>query len=93
MAGNVEVKSVESLRAFSSYLKNLSVNLTNEFDAARHAMYEVNEGWTDEENIRFMQEFEQSVEIINRIAVSMDDYGNFLRNKCDILDMYRNTRI
>ncbi len=93
MTRNVGVQSIENLREFSSYLRNLSFNLSNEFDSARKAMYDVSEGWDDEENVLFMQEFEQTVEIINRIAGRMDEYGAFLSKKCDALEHYKSIRI
>ena len=80
MSANASVKSVDELRAFSAYLKSLSANLTNE-------------GWNDEENMKFMQEFEQTVQVINRISEHMNDYGTFIQKKCDILDLYMSTRI
>ncbi|MBE6334444.1 MAG: hypothetical protein E7071_06460 [Bacteroidales bacterium] len=93
MSANASVKSVDELRAFSTYLKNLSQNLTNEFAIAQREMFRVNEGWNDEENIRFMQEFEQTVQVINRISEYMNEYGVFIQKKCDILDMYRNIHL
>lgn len=93
MSANASVKSVDELRAFATYLKNLSVNLTNEFSNAQREMFRVNEGWNDEENIRFMQEFEQTVQVINRISEHMNEYGTFIQKKCDILDLYRSTHL
>ena len=93
MSANASVRSVDELRAFSSYLKNLSVNLTNEFANAQREMFRVNEGWDDEENLRFMQEFEQTVQVINRISEHMNEYGSFIQKKCDILDLYRSTHL
>jgi uncharacterized protein YukE len=93
MSANASVKSVDELRAFSAYLKSLSANLTNEFTNAQREMYRVNEGWNDEENMKFMQEFEQTVQVINRISEHMNDYGTFIQKKCDILDLYMSTRI
>ncbi len=93
MSANASVKSVDELRAFASYLKNLSGTLTYEFANAQSEMFRVNEGWNDEENARFMQEFEQTVQVINRISEYMNEYGTFIQKKCDILDMYRSTRL
>lgn len=93
MSGDAGVKSIDELRAFAAYLKNLSDNMVGAFDHARHEMYRVNEGWNDTENERFMNEFEQSVALIARIAEHMESYGAFINKKCDILDQYINTRM
>lgn len=93
MTGDAGVKSIDELRAFAAYLKNLSGNMVGAFDHARQEMYRVNEGWTDTENGKFMTEFEQSVAMINRIAEHMEDYGMFIHKKCDILEQYINTRM
>ena len=93
MAGDAGVRSIEELRAFAAYLRNLSGNLVEEFTHARQEMYRVNEGWDDTENRRFMEEFEQSVAMIDRIADHMDRYSVFVDRKCDILEQYTNTRL
>ncbi|MBQ8593288.1 MAG: hypothetical protein IJ467_03220 [Bacteroidaceae bacterium] len=93
MSTNASVRSIDELRTFSTYLRNLSANLTNEFEAAKHEMIRVNEGWNDEENLRFMQEFEQTVQVIHRISEHMNEYGVFIQKKCDILDLYRSTHL
>lgn len=83
-----EVESIENLREFSFYLRNLSGSMRAEFEYARKKMYEVNKGWKDVQNAKFMEEFEQSVELISRIADHMEDYSLFINKKCDILDQY-----
>ena len=87
------VRSIEELRNFAAYLKNMSGSMVEAFDHARQEMYRVNEGWTDTENEKFMGEFEQSVAMINRIAEHMEHYGIFINRKCDIRDQYIGTRL
>ncbi len=83
------VRSIEELRAFASYLRSLGEHMEGEFEHARAEMYRVNEGWIDRENERFMQEFEQSVELISKIAAHMELYGTFINRKCDKLEEYQ----
>lgn len=87
------VKSIDELRAFAIYLRNLNQSMIGEFDHARREMYRINEGWNDRENERFMAEFEQSVAIINRIAEQMEAYSVFIHKKSDILEQYINTSL
>lgn len=93
MAKDAGVRSIDELRHFASYLNNLGDNLINEFNHARNEMYHINDGWNDSENEKFMEEFEQSITIINRIALHMQEYGTFINKKSDILDMYQNTKL
>lgn len=93
MAGDAGVRSIEDLRGFAAYLRNLGGNMVDEFTHARQEMYRVNEGWNDTENQRFMEEFEQSIELIVRIADHMERYSTFVDRKCDILEQYVNTRM
>lgn len=89
----VNVRSREDLREFASYLRSLAGKLTDEFSQARQSMYKVNEGWQDNQNQRFMEEFEQSVELINQISEHMVEYSSFLHRCCDILDEYDSLRM
>lgn len=82
------VESIDELREFSRYLRGLSGNMRGEFDHARREMHRVNEGWNDVQNTKFMEEFEQSVELINRIADHMEGYSVFINKKCDVLEQY-----
>lgn len=93
MASDAGVKSIEDLRQFSAYMKMLSSNMIDEFSHARTEMYRVNEGWNDTENLRFMEEFEQSIALIGQIAEHMDRYSCFIDKKCEILEQYINTRL
>ena len=87
---DVRLDSIEALREFSSYLQWLSNSMVEEFSKARSRMSAVNENWRDDESLRFMEEFTESVEQINRIAEQMDAYSQYLHKKCEILDMYKN---
>ena len=93
MAKDTSVKSIEELRGFAAYLRTLGGNMVDEFNRTRQEMYRINEGWDDTENEKFMEEFDQSVALIHRIADHMDRYSVFVDKKCDILEQYMNTRL
>lgn len=87
---DVRLNSIEELREFSSYLQWLSNTMVDEFSKARSRVSAVYENWRDDESLRFMEEFTESVEQINKIAEQMDAYSQYVQKKCDILDMYKN---
>lgn len=71
----------------------MGAGMADEFANARSRMIAVNEGWNDVENARFMDEFEQSVALIGKIAEHMERYSDFLVRKCDIIEQYLSTRL
>ena len=64
MAHEVNVRNEEELIAFAQALNGLSNAMVQNFNKAKAEMYRVNEGWNDEQNQQFMQQFEQSVQVI-----------------------------
>ncbi len=90
---DVNIKDIGDLRDFAAYLMNLGNSMSEEFDRARATMIAVNEGWNDTENRIFMDEFEQSVILINQISEHMQRYSQFITRKCDIIEEYKNTRM
>lgn len=90
---DASVTNIDELREFASYLQWLSTSMVEEFSKARGKMTAINENWRDDENMRFMEVFSESVEQINKIAEQMDNYSQYVNKKCDILDMYNNASL
>lgn len=87
---DASVKNIDELREFAAYLQWLGNSMVEEFAKAKSRMTTINENWNDDENMRFMEVFSESVEQINKIAGEMDSYSQYVIKKCDILDMYHN---
>lgn len=90
---DVGIRNIDDVRNFAAYLRNLGAGMSDEFENARARMITVNEGWDDVENARFMEEFEQSVNLIHRISEQMERYSEFIMRKVEIIDMYKSTRL
>ena len=93
MAQEVGVKSIPNLRQFGRDLNLLSDQLTNAYHAANRKMQVVCEGWNDQVNAKFMQEFQKDEKQIEEIASHMKEFAAFINKSCDILDMYHNIKM
>jgi hypothetical protein len=89
MAQEVGVRNIAELNQFGSDLKRLSEQLANTFHAAETKMHHVCDGWHDNVNIKFMNEFEKNVKEIDKIAANMQEFSSFITMKCEILQQYQ----
>lgn len=92
MAQEVGVRNIAELKQFGNDLKRLSEQLASAFHAAENKMHHVCDGWNDNVNAKFMNEFEKNVKEIDKIAANMQDFSKFISKSCDILEMYQNNR-
>lgn len=92
MAQEVGVRNIGELKQFGNDLKRLSEQLANAFHAAENKMHHVCDGWNDNVNVKFMNEFQKDVKDIDRIAAHMQEFAKFIGKSCDILQMYQNNR-
>lgn len=92
MAHEVNVRNEEELIAFAQALNGLSDAMVQNFNKAKAEMYRVNEGWNDEQNQQFMQQFEQSVQVINQIGQMMNDYSAYMRRYAAAIQQVKNIR-
>ena len=92
MAQEVGVRDISALKQFGSDLKRLSEQLATAFHAAESKMHHVCEGWNDNVNVKFMNDFQKNVKEIDKIAMNMQDFSKFITKSCELLEMYRNNR-
>ena len=90
---DVIVQSQEELLHFAGGLTNLSQGLVASFEQANAEMNRVNEGWNDDQNLRFMNEFRQATAAIHNIAEMMEAYSAYIRRYVAALDAAKNIRI
>lgn len=93
MAQEVGVRNIGELKQFGSDLKRLSEQLAGAFHAAESKMHHVCDGWNDNVNIKFMNDFQKNVKEIDKIAANMQEFAKFINKSCDLLEMYRQTRL
>lgn len=93
MAQEVGVRSIPDLKQFGKELKMLSEQLSGAFHMTEHKMKVVCEGWNDQVNIKFMEEFEKNVKEIDKISAQMTQFSQFIDRSCNILEMYQQNRM
>lgn len=90
---DIGVRSIPDLRQFGDALKNVSEQMTQIFHNAEQRMHVVCEGWNDDNNRRFMEDFTQQVKMIEGISEKMKTYSQYIKRQCEILDAYKSTRL
>lgn len=93
MAQEVGVRSIPDLKQFGSDLRRLSEQLSAAFHATEQKMHHVCEGWNDQVNVKFMNDFAKDAKEIDRIAANMQNFSKFIGKSCEILEMYQQNRL
>lgn len=93
MAQEIGVRSVSDLKKFGRDLKILSEQLSTTFHATQRKMQIVCEGWNDQVNIKFMDEFQRNTAEIDKIAAQMIQFSQFIDKSCNILEMYQHNKL
>lgn len=89
---DVNVRNEEDLLNFATGLSNLSQSLVASFSQANNEMNRVNEGWNDQQNLRFMEMFREATAAIEKIAQMMDDYSGYIRRYAQAIEQAKNVR-
>lgn len=89
----VGVRSIPDLMQFGKDLKMLSEQLSTAFHYTEQKMRTVCDGWNDQVNIKFMEEFEKDTKEIDKIAEKMTQFSQFIDRSCSILEMYQQNRM
>ena len=63
------------------------------FEQANAEMNRVNEGWHDDQNLRFMNEFRHATAAIHNISDMMQAYSAYIRRYAAALEAAKNIRI
>ena len=77
---------------FATGLSNLSQALVSSFAQANNEMNQVNEGWNDQQNQRFMERFREATTAIEKIAHMMDEYSGYIRRYAQAVQQAKNVR-
>ena len=92
MAQDVGIKNIDELRQFSSNLKNLGSQMSQIFHDAENHLRHVSEGWHDEKNDKFAEEFRVDVKNVDMMSQKMIEHAAYLDRLCNIAEEYRNQR-
>lgn len=82
----------EELRRFAQQLKQFNSGLQEQMTALAGKMQSLSTSWRDQENKRFVEEFEQNMKSMSRIVEVNDEYIPFLMRKADRIDEYLQQR-
>lgn len=89
---DVHVRSEEELMEFAQYLFNLAEAMVEHFSEANNKMNSINEGWNDDQNLRFMEQFREATEAIHNISEMMNEYSGFIRRYAGHIAAIKNVR-
>ena len=92
MAQDVGIRNIDELRQFSSNLQNLGNQMSQIFHNAENHLRHVSEGWHDEKNDKFAEEFSAEVRNIDLMSQKMIEHATYLNRLCDIAEQYKSIR-
>ena len=92
MAKEVGIRNIDELRQFSGNLKNLGSQMSQIFHNAENHLRHVREGWDDEKNAKFAEEFSEEVRNIDVLSQKMIEHAAYLNRLCDIQEQYKSMR-
>lgn len=92
MAQDVGIRNVDELRQFSGNLQNLGNQMSQIFHNAENHLRHISEGWHDEKNDKFAEEFSAEVRNIDLMSQKMIEHATYLNRLCDIAEQYKSMR-
>lgn len=92
MASDASIKNVEQVRQFGKNLSIASDNLVGLFSKLNSQMHMVCDEWNDDQNRKFMVDFERRCQEIQQLSNEMRNYSNFIAKACEIADQYKSLR-
>ena len=92
MAQDVGIRNVDELRQFSGNLQNLGNQMSQIFHNAENHLRHVSEGWHDEKNDKFAEEFSAEVRNIDLMSQKIIEHATYLNRLCDIAEQYKSMR-
>jgi WXG100 family type VII secretion target len=82
----------EELRRFAHSLKRFDSELQGQMLALRGQMKNLGQTWRDKEQQKFSEEFEQTMQSIDRFANAVEQHVPFLLRKADRIEEYLRQR-
>lgn len=82
----------DELRRFAQDLKRFNTQVRDQMTLLLGRMNELGETWRDQEQTKFVGEFEQTMRTLHRFADAADQHIPFLLRKAEKIDAYLNQR-
>jgi len=80
------------LRRFAHQLKHFNEELRDRITMLHGQMVGLGDTWRDQEHEHFVQEFEQTLQVIQAFAASADEHIPFLLRKAEKVEQYLQQR-
>ena len=78
MANDAGVRDIEQLALFGRNIKSLGENMYSTMQVAQQRMNAVCEGWHDDQNDKFREQFDHSVQDVKRMSEQFAKYADFI---------------
>lgn len=78
----------EELRRFAQHLKHFNNELRNNMTALHGQLIGLGSSWRDQENQKFVEEFEHTLKVIDRFVQTADEHIPFLLRKASRVEEY-----
>lgn len=82
----------EELRRFASDLKRFNNELQNQMSVLQGRLLALGQSWRDQEQTRFVEEFEQTMRVLTRFTEATNQHIPFLLRKAQRIDDYLQQR-
>ena len=82
----------EELRRFAQVLKRFNGDLRDSVTSLHAQLASLGDTWRDQEHDRFRQEFEQTMQVIERFLEASDQHVPFLMHKAQHIEDYLHQR-
>jgi uncharacterized protein YukE len=76
------------LRRFAQSLKRFNSELQNGLAVLHGQMVSLGDTWRDQEHLKFVQEFEQTTQMLDRFIESMNQHVPYLQRKAERIEDY-----
>lgn len=86
------IASPEELERFARDLKQFTTQLRDSTSRLHSQFSSLGDTWRDQEQVKFAQEFEQTMRVLQQFMRSADQQGPFLQRKAQRLREYLNQR-
>lgn len=80
------------LRRFAHNLKHFASDLQNQLSVIRAQVNSLGQSWRDQEHEKFLEEFEQTVTVVNRFIEASNQHVPFLLRKAERVEEYLHQR-
>jgi uncharacterized protein YukE len=76
------------LRRFAGNLKRFNAELQNGLAVVHGQMVSLSDTWRDQEHLKFVEEFEQSLQVLERFMDSNNQHISYLTRKAERVEEY-----